>query len=147
MSHNPYSPPAANVADAPPPPRGERPRAVKIALALLWLGMGLAIVIQLVDVHDPARGLNMGLVIGSQVVGIALNVWLFVKIGAGRNWARIVYVVLIGLSLPIQGFAIKLIFTRSMLIGLMVAASVITNIVAMVLVFGPGRAWFRNAAR
>ena len=93
MSHNPYAPPTAAVAD-PPPISIPRPREVAVAVRLLWLsfGLGLSSAIWRQSWVDPFE-MTVGLV----SVGFygAILAWLIFKFGRGRNWARIVYTVLL----------------------------------------------------
>ncbi len=97
MSQNPYAPPTAAVADPPPPTPIPRPREVTVAVRLLWLSFALGLSsglerMEWVDVMESTVGLVvMGVYSG-------LLVWLILKIARGRNWARVVYTILLLLS-------------------------------------------------
>ena len=144
--HNPYSPPAAAVADAEAPARGEPPFAVKLASKLLWLGLGIAVLTQLLVLPELQRNPFFVPTVIGMVVSLAVNAWLFFKIGQGRNWARIVYLVLILISSPVLFISVKAIFARSTFEGVAVAAELAANVIALYLVFVPGRAWYRKSA-
>jgi len=146
VPHNPYTPPAAPVADAAAPARGEPPFAVRIASKLLWVGLGIAVLTQLLTLHELQRNPFMGLTVSAMVISLAVNAWLFVKIRQGRNWARIVYLVLMLISSPMLFITVRSIFARSVFEGAMVTAELTVNIVALYLVFVPGRAWYRSSA-
>ena len=97
MSRNPYSPPTASVADPPPPVAIPRPREATLAVRLQWLSFALGLGTGLVR---QSWGDVMEWVIGLISIGIygAVIAWLILKIGRGRNWARITYTVLLVLS-------------------------------------------------
>jgi hypothetical protein len=97
MSRNPYSPPTASVADPPPPVATPRPREATLAVRLLWLSFALGLGTGLV--RQSWAGV-MEWVIGLISIGLygALIAWLILKVGRGRNWARITYTVLLVLS-------------------------------------------------
>lgn len=93
MSHNPYAPPTAAVAD-PPPISIPRPREVAVAVRLLWLSFGLG----LSSAAWRQSWVNpLEMIVGLVSIGFygAIIAWLIVKFGRGRNWARIVYTVLL----------------------------------------------------
>jgi len=96
MSRNPYAPPSATVADPPVPPI-QRPRLIARALQLLWISFVLGLIGTFVhETQSPALEWLITLVFVA-LYG-AVVVWLFFKIGRGRNWARIVYLVLAVIS-------------------------------------------------
>src|SRR5262245_21125810 len=102
MSDNPYAPPKAVVSDAPELPR-VRSRAVKIAVALLWIELALVLVGWVL-----ASDITVGTLEAEykfltdvfMVIMVAVSVWINIKVWQGRNWARIVALVLTVLALP-----------------------------------------------
>jgi hypothetical protein len=95
MSDNPYEPPKSDVRDASPLRMvAERPRAILQAIALLWISSGLGFAGSLSEVAD-----SQGALIFSVFVMAALAAGLSVGIWRGRNWARILYLILVLLSL------------------------------------------------
>jgi len=95
MTDNPYEPPKSEVQDASPRRlAAARPRAIIQAIALLWISTGLGFAASLSEVSDSQNAL-----IVSALVMVALAVALSVGIWRGRNWARIVYLILVLLSL------------------------------------------------
>ncbi len=91
--NNPYTPPSAEVADASPAPR-LRPAAVNYALLLIGGALLLQLLVQLWVVQrggfqfgDPrAMALSIGL--------FALYGFLCFQLAQGRNWARVVLLIL-----------------------------------------------------
>ena len=95
MSDNPYEPPKSDVRDASPLRMvAERPRAILQAIALLWISSGLGFAGGLSEFKDSQNAL-----IFSALVMAALGTGLSVGIWRGRNWARILYLILVLLSL------------------------------------------------
>lgn len=151
MSRNPYSPPTAVVADEVVP-RPPMPAAVRSALIVIVVSFVVHLVIlasepRTVDVgpdtdrQTVAHLLSLGV---SLLVGVALNLWLGWKIAMGRNWARIVLLVLTAISVPFAFVEIVRIAPDWPLgAGLSVVEQGL-DIAVIVLLFVPGRAWFRK---
>jgi hypothetical protein len=95
MSENPYEPPKSEVQDASPRRLiAERPSAILQAIALMWVSSGLGFAGSLSEVAG-----SQGTLIFSVLVMVALAAGLSVGIWRGRNWARILYLILVLLSL------------------------------------------------
>jgi hypothetical protein len=94
MDRNLYAPPAADVAD-PVEPKAERPLEVIWAVRLLWtsLAVGIATVIgpYLLTI-SPGLLLYLLFAGGARYV---ISIWILLKIDGGRNWARIVFLVVL----------------------------------------------------
>jgi hypothetical protein len=76
-----------------------KPQTVKIAVVLLWLSVTLsfvAIIIQYRTIQTLVP--NSNAIIVSFVITFFFSILLIIKIAAGRNWARIIYVVLTAIS-------------------------------------------------
>ena len=141
MTHNPYSAPRSAVTDTPPPPM-ERPRVVVIAVALLWTEVALGLLESLLDwknlmANESAR---FGLIV--DVLFVGLSVLINIMIWRGRNWARIVALVLT--MLAVVGFApvIGVEFARAPFVTLLGMSEMLLDVIALYLVFVPGRQWF-----
>jgi hypothetical protein len=144
MNSGPYSAPRSLVDDPPEAARGPRPRSVTIALALQWLAIGANVALWSWMMHYAGIGDFQWMLVG-RVIGLIGAAVLCVKIGHGANWARIVLLLLflwdVGSGLP----SYKLILVVA---GSIEKALMLTQygavLVALILVFGPGRAWFRR---
>ena len=99
MHKSPYAPPAAHVADPPQVLFSiARPKQVVVAVGLLWLGLAVSIpVVSLGFTHDLDADILPILVILT-ALAFAFSAFLNVLIYRGRNWARIVSLVLYLLS-------------------------------------------------
>ena len=94
---NPYSPPKSTVADAAVgPDAGEKPRNVKIAMVLLWASFGLGLLGSVLKVVKGEYPPVLSPPVAVAIYGLAQlpAIWFNLKLGAGRNWARIVWIVL-----------------------------------------------------
>src|SRR5437762_9109505 len=102
MSTDPYAPPSARLADPPEPQHVlSKPPQVRVAVALLWLSFALgfpSIYLQLGRTDSPDERIVL---LAFMVPLVALSAFLNLKISAGRNWARIAFLILLGLALLI----------------------------------------------
>ena len=98
--HNPYTPPAATVGDVEVPELRERPVAVIVAIILIGIHI-------LMGVFSHARVLHMYLTASEMnliMLGIQIAKWLLLllicfQFWRGRNWARILLLVMTGFAL------------------------------------------------
>lgn len=95
MHKSPYAPPASHVADPPQVLFSiARPKQVVVAVGLLWLGLAVSIpVVSLGFTHALDAEILPILVILTALT-FAFSAFLNVLIYRGRNWARIVSLVL-----------------------------------------------------
>ena len=145
MSRDPYAPPGARLAD-PQEPRDvfPKPRQVRVAVALLWLSLALgfpSIYLQFGRADSPDERIVL---LAFMVPLVALSAFLNLKISAGRNWARIAFLILVGLAL--------LIFllpdnrdagAQGVEIALDVLTTALDLVAACLLFTRPGALWFR----
>jgi hypothetical protein len=74
-----------------------------------------------------------------------IYVFLIVMISAGKNWARIAFLVLFLLGLVPSAPTLLADFTRSPLIGALGLGDIVLQIWALILVFtNPGKTWFQQ---
>ena len=123
----------------------QKPQSVATAVNLLWASMAVGLVKMLMDFSNlsavaPAAFTNFVL-----VFTFALIAFLIFKISAGRNWARITFLVMfvIGMlpTLPLMLGE----FSRSPVVGALSVAQVGLQVYALFLLFTqPGSVWFRK---
>ena len=71
---------------------------------------------------------------------------LILKVSTGRNWARITYLILTILSLPLYVPIVRIDFNSHAALGLFTAASVVLPILGLWLLFtSPGKRWFQGS--
>ena len=122
-----------------------KPGTIGLAVKLLWVSLAVGLVRILLDfAHLSALGKAAftGFVL---VFTLALMAWLIYKISAGKNWARITYLVLFLLgflpTLPVMLTE----FSRSPLVAILTVVQVGLQVYALFLLFTkPVGAWFRK---
>jgi hypothetical protein len=155
MNQNPYAPPSSSVADVENSVPIERPKPVKTALILCWISLALTLplmvegfldVMNAGDAEAPAAYFAMLAVF--YVAVFAFAVFVIVFIGRARNWARIVYAVLTGLSLISTIASLPAILGRAWYSGPLELLTTAIDVAIVVLLFLPAsNAWFRVRGR
>jgi hypothetical protein len=147
MSGNPYAPPKAEVEVAERDEvAAERPRQIVwvVQLAAFNYLLGLVSIAIAWDYFSRLQSLVPTII--SQAFTLVILFWLYYKIYQGRNWARIVWLVLSLLGFAMLPFTYKLlgampgVMKLQMFIGLGVTLAII-----WLLFFSPGKHWFQRA--
>ncbi len=144
MTQNPYQPPSAEVADrlssAPP----VRPRQVGVATALLWISLALGVpTMYLTMARDTDTGFQP-LFIALIVILFAIAAFVNVQVHRGRNWARIVVLIMTILSAMVLLFPGEEAVPPGVLENVLNVASLLLEIAAAYLLYShPGKLWFR----
>lgn len=95
---NPYAPPKSAVADVEVHTDDDvRPKNVNIAVVLLWVSAALTVLSSVIRMLNGTFLPNAPQIIPilSIVLSLAFACWLNIKIATRRNWARIVWIVLL----------------------------------------------------
>ena len=124
----------------------QKPQPVATAVNLLWASMAVGLVKMLMEFSKlsaaaPAAFTNFVL-----IFTFGLIAFLIFKISAGRNWARITFLVLFVIGmLPMLPIMLGE-FSRAPVVGALSVAQVGLQGYALYLVFTqPGCVWFRKA--
>ena len=124
-----------------------KPRSVTLAVTLLWVSLAIGVI---KAPFDPA-GLNAvpypAIVWSVAAVIMAFFCLLIFKISAGRNWARVTFLVifLLGLVLGVPGLMAE--FQRAPVLALVSIAASVMQLWAVILLFtSPGKNWFGKKA-
>src|SRR5262249_36824028 len=144
---NPYEPPGAPLLD--PSRRGDPPKQVMWSVWLMRLSLFIGyaslflmpdLTAEIGDVPAEARSASLVFFFIALALTGLVYLWLIQKVKDGRNWARIVMLLLTGLG------TVSMLMSEGNGPGLVRAISVVDTIIditAMVLVFrAPGSAWF-----
>ena len=123
----------------------QKPQPVVTAVNLLWASVAVGLVKMLMDFSNlstlaPAAFTNFVLIFTFILIG-----FLIFKISAGKNWARITFLVMfiIGI-LPTLPLVLGE-FSRSSVVGAISVAQIILQVYALFLLFTlPGSSWFRK---
>lgn len=126
----------------------EKPQAVKTAVKALWAAVAVGLVkIPLDFAHLSAMAAMApvaGLIIGGLTV-YALIAFVIAKISAGRNWARIVWLILFAIGMPLGLPMMFAEFTRAPGMGALSLLQMGMQVYGLFLLFTqPGSVWFRK---
>jgi hypothetical protein len=152
MTHNPYAPPSSAVTDVDSAVPLPRPRVVQIAYVLCWVSL-VAGVPSIVDTFAEGDS-EITQAVFNVVFGlfytalITFAIWVIVSIGRARNWARIVYAVLTGLSLLSMFGSLSEMLARPWYAWSSALLTTAMDVVLVVLLFLPAaNAWYRVRGR
>jgi hypothetical protein len=145
---SPYAAPASKVGDPPEPQHlFEKPLQIRVAVWLLWLLIVLALPTTYFELRRASSYGEAVFMTIFVLTVLAFAAFINVKISRGRNWARIVFLVVVVISvaaffLPDEGGrAISALESATSLISLVV------DIAVVYLLFSwPGALWFRKPA-
>lgn len=123
----------------------QKPQTVGTAVNLLWASLAVGLVKMLMDFSNlsalaPAAFTNFVLIFTFALIG-----FLIFKISAGKNWARITFLVMFVLGmLPTLPLVFSE-FSRSPVVGALSVAQIGLQVYALFLLFTqPGSSWFRQ---
>jgi hypothetical protein len=93
MDSNPYAPPKALVTDSQVEAEAihQQPTTVRVAVWLLWVTLAVSVVSSAVRIKGATALAAMNYALGLLIFNAVISIWLNLKIAAGRNWARIVW--------------------------------------------------------
>jgi hypothetical protein len=148
MVRNPYSPPAAVVADpAEAQHQYPQPKQVRVAVILLWASFALgfpAVYLEYQHVTSAAEAVVLTIIM---VAACAFAALLNVKIARGRNWSRWAFLVMMFLTLLSYLAPDDATRVVSWAEGALSVTSSVLDAVALYLLFSwPGALWFRPPA-
>jgi hypothetical protein len=148
MSDNRYAPPTAPVQEVVPERMlTVRPREIVWAVQLAVVGYLLGLVLMFVSWDYFSKLQSMGSLISNQVISLGISVWLYFKIWAGRNWARITLLVfsLLGALMAFSSLFMNLLAAAPMIFKVEMYVGFGINLVILWLLFmSPGKEWFKT---
>jgi hypothetical protein len=122
-----------------------RPAQVSQATALYVFSLALGVFNTVFLWQHFAGMASVGFVLVVQALTMALFAWLAYEMWIGRNWARIVILVLFVIGIPAYIPNLKQFFAASPWAGGISVTQTALQIVGLGLVFiGPGHTWFRR---
>jgi peptidoglycan/LPS O-acetylase OafA/YrhL len=144
---NRYAPPTTAVADSQQIPLLQaRPKQVRVAVALLWASLALGIPEWILSaIRDPENTLGV-FIVGFTMLLFAFSALLNIMIYRGRNWARIVALVLTLLGVLFAFVLVLLVEPKppSQLENALTLLGLVLDFIAVYLVFTkPGSLWFK----
>jgi hypothetical protein len=143
---NPYSPPAAVVFDAPEVMR-ERPGAITRAFVFIGCNFVVTFIAIALDWRHMSSVVSPIVFATYEFVAVGVFVWLLAKIWAGRNWARITYLIVEGVTLPAASWSLPEIAARSPVVAGLHLMMIGLDLAVFYLLFFPGRVFFKPLPR
>jgi len=145
MDRNPYTPPEASVAVNEQLRPANRPPEVKKAIQLLWGSLAIGPINLALDWSHLSGLMPMSNVLITLGLTVALFGWLTAKIGVGRNWARVTFLVLMVLGLPFTALMLVATLKRTPAEGVLQIVQALMQIYSLYLLFAvPGKSWFQR---
>jgi hypothetical protein len=149
LTNNPYAPPASEVGELPDPEL--RPKQVVVAVCLLWVSIAfgplVAIVRAFMYLSDSGIEPRMwfDLMIG-QLTALGIWVFLTLKVWSRRNWARILLLVFVVITVMMSIFTLTRIATPSLWSIVSAYWPTPIRVCAVALLFiAPAKIWFANS--
>jgi hypothetical protein len=146
MANSPYAPPAARVSD-PLELRGPRPLSVRRAAQFLWASFVLSVASGMLYLAGALPTPNLTADVVTTISTAGLIALIAAKVGAGRSWARWLFVAIYVLGSMM--FAVILTFTPQAFLSLPALGQVLGLVqfglqtCALVLMFSrASRQWF-----
>ena len=142
---SPYAPPASQVSDPPEPQHlFPKPLQIRVAVWLLWISLALATPMMYFEYRRTSSYVEAIFVMVFVSAMLAFSAFLNVKIARGRNWARIVFLVLAVFTVVFSFLPDEGARTVSILESALSVISLVIDIVIAYLLFAwPGALWFR----
>lgn len=119
-----------------------KPPSIGWATTLLWMTVIIGGIAVILDWPELTRANSADYVAFLYLITFALWCFLIRKIGQGKNWARIVYLVLLVIAALKFSPAVSEFYEHPLLI-LIGFGGLAIQAIAMILIFtGPGKQWF-----
>lgn len=128
-------------------PQAAKPPSVVLGVNLLWGALALGVLRLLLESGTLFATPKLMMIAGSFALALALYAFLIVKISAGRNWARITFLVLALTDLVLSGPGMVSALGRAPLGAIVALAGSGLQLGGLAVLFiGPGKSWFGRSA-
>ncbi len=151
MSENPYAPPSSRVEDAAlSQEAAARPKEIVLVIQLAvgnYL-LGLVMFVLYWDYFSSQQSPRAFIL--NQSLTLVLMLWIYYKIYVGRNWARIVLLILSGIGMVASASAAfrEVLAAMPTVLKVEIGVGAVINLAILWLLFvSPGRHWFDQLRR
>jgi hypothetical protein len=128
--------------------RLERPREVTLATRILWVTLLLGVLNSILQWSHLREKASTGFILTVQGATLFIMAWLVYQTGRGRNWARILLLLLFVAGIALEPRALLASLTISTSGGAIVIVQLLLQLVSYYLLFvSKGRAWYARATR
>ena len=126
----------------------QKPKKVQTAVTILYVTLGIGILRAVIEASANAEMAGVGFLMFVTLVVFAFMAFLIAKIGGGKNWARITFLVLFLLGLLPSILPLLRSFDINPLSGFLGLAQIVLQILALVFLFQQESGdWFRAHKR
>ncbi len=123
----------------------KKPAEVANAVILIYAGVGVGIINTITDFAHLSSLVSPNLLIFQMAFTYAIIILLAFKISLGRNWARIIFLIVFLFGLPASIPSLISHFSRSPSAGWLMLLTILLQMTANVLLFQkPSNAWFKE---
>ncbi len=123
----------------------ERPIEIGRAVNCLWVSLAIGFVKSIIGMQqmsDQASALFVNFIL---ITVVAFYAFITLKIARGRNWARITYLILTVIGLPMSVPTLAMEFMTLPVLGFLSVASICLQLYSLWIIFtDPGKSWFRR---
>ena len=127
-----------------PPEIKERPREVIYAVQLVCASLALDFVSFFVKQPDFMQPQSLAIGISAIIFGTLISGFLLFMIWRGRNWARLLYLIVFLIGAPFAFPVIVMVFQKNLIFSIVGLIKISLQIMAAVLLLQkPTRQWFR----
>lgn len=135
-----------DVSIAPPNIAATRPAIIQSAISLLWASLAVAAVKVALDWTNFVRRGSVAFTVFIMILTFAFIGFFVVKIGQGKNWARVVFLVIFVVGIVPAIFVWRSEFAHSRLLGILSIVQAALQATALYFIFtSPGKEWYRKA--
>ena len=133
--------------DIPPTLPTQKPATVSRAIKLLYSTLAIGFLRSALEWSFYIQIASIAFVVSVSLLTLAIFVWLISKIDKGRNWARITFLVLFLLGVPMSIQPLLQSFAHAPLSGVLGLSQAVIQAVCIFMLFGrSARPWFRSTA-
>lgn len=134
-------------------PATTKPARVGLAVNLLYAGIALSVVAFIVGFakassapQDSSSAIIAG-VIGGGILSIAIALWFTIMIAKGKNWARVIFLVLLVIGVVLDLTQLGHLFSFNPINGVLNIIETLLQLAAAWLLFtGESPAWFTGSS-
>jgi len=124
------------------------PKEIRLGIRCLWAALAMGLINSIVHIFRFGTLVSPVILCSTFVLTFLFSAFFLYKISQGRNWARVIYLILLllGIANTLSGLADE--FSRDPVMAAISALRVIVLLYAMYLLFTyPSDAWFEGCKK
>lgn len=125
--------------------QSNRPAIISNALKLLYATLGIGVLRAVLEFQMQVQQASLWFILFIWAVVFGLMWFLIHKIGSRRNWARITFLILFLVGIPLSILPLLQSLSATPVSGLIGILQIVGQVVALVMLFqGTSNVWFRK---